>query len=263
MLFSILRQKEIIEVQTLDLSTLDLDNFEEAIKPEYFECKIKNLRFYNEEWFKLRNSTLENISKINLIELALFSIKSAPNIVRILSHLQNNMTVSFGLDSTDNFNFKFSDTIVYIKDNKDQIKIYWKDIYFHYLSFKKFDKVYIDKNNIYLQMPSNMRISHFTKENVAVNFESEEVSSTYFDINDIEILPKNRLSEVHLDFYNFQQLWLSDWIKIYFPILPSTCKFYIKILSIYDMINFEKVSMYVPPHWELKMTDIYNYFYYN
>ena len=249
------------EIELLNFHEVDPSLFWIAMNPSIFNFKVQRIGYRNPNWPLISNKALSNIDKINPKELIFSGFTFNPNWFRVLSNLPNNITAYFGCDSSNTFNLKFVNADVFIKSNKESLKLQCKEIWLDWRNLDNNEIFFLENEIICICYFKGIKIDNFKNEINEQDSLSHAFNVERTEISNYLTIQMNRGSEIMLSLDELLQLFENKGNKLIFSSLSLHIKLVIKLETLNEVIEFSKVSMHIPKHWELEIVEIdYNRF---
>ena len=176
-------------------------------------------------------------------------LNSIANFTRIFSTLPKDISINV-IDYL-NYGLKFKRSTLLLKDNETQLKLYWERIEFIYQQI-------IDKNYIEF-FEDSICITKFDwiiGENLSNKVKTNNIiyksqDTKIFGEGSFLLIPLNNLACVKFNWEQIIKLLENDSNKRYFKSISSNTEVIITLNNEDDVVNFDKISEFIPDHVEI------------
>ena len=165
-------------------------------------------------------------------------------------NLRKDINVSFGhVYETDPLIFE--KTVVLFKTKDDIIKVYWDKIGFIFEKDLSQENILFLENYIWISNLERIAIDNFKKENLATMTPLEGLSLSDLDNESCILIPRNNLSCIKLNWENISNIFENEINTTNCKSLSSKIKIVIKLFSMNDLAELNKIKEFFPEHSEL------------
>ena len=148
----------------------------------------------------------------------------------------------------------FEKTVVIFKTKDDIVKAYWDKISFTFVKDLNQENILFLENYVWIFNIERIAIENFKKENLTTNTSLEGLSKVDLKIEDCILIPKNNLSCIKFDLRNISYIFENEINVANFKSLPLTTKIIIKLSSMDDLAELNKLKEYFPEHSEFEIS---------
>ena len=223
-----------------------------------------NFSFHLQTW---RNKVVvrkkeENINWFNLISISwkkpdLSSLSSISSLFTIFLNLREDINVSLG-DVNESDPLIFEKTLVIFKTKDDMVKAYWDKISFTFKTRLNQENILFLENYVWISNLETIKVEKFKKENFTTKISLEGLSLGDLKNESCILIPKNNLSCIKWNFKNISNIIFENEVNVInFKSLPLKTKIIVKLFSMKDLAELNKLKEYFPEHSELTISYTY------
>ena len=182
-------------------------------------------------------------------------LSTISSLFRIFLHLREDINVSFGSVSL-NDPLKFEKTLVIFKIKDDVIKAHWDKIGGTFGEDLSQESILFLENYVWI---SNIKvivivIENLKKENLITKTPLEGLSLSDLKFENCILIPRNNLSCIRLNLRDISSIFENEINITNFKFLSLNTKIVIKLGSMKDLAELNKLKEYFPVHSELEIS---------
>ena len=166
--------------------------------------------------------------------------------------LREDINVSFG-DVDESDPLKFEKTLVLVKTKDDMVKAYWDKIGFTFEENLSQENLLFLENYVWISNFERIKVENFKKENLTAKTPLEDLSFGYLKVEDCILIPRNNLSCIKLNLRDISNIVENEINEIIFKSLSLKTKIIVKLFSMDDLDELNKLKKYFPEHSELEI----------
>ena len=170
-------------------------------------------------------------------------------------HLREDINVSFGkVDEYDSL--ELEKTLVIFKIKDDIIKTYWDKIGFRFVNDLNQENILFLENYVWISNIREINIENLKRENLTTETPLEGLSLSDLNNESCILIPRNNLSCIELKLRRVSNIFENEINVTNFKSLSSKTKIIIKLYSMKDLAELNKLKEYFPEHSELKISNL-------
>ena len=197
----------------------------------------------------------ENIILLNLISITekkadLPYLNSISSLSWIFLYLRKDINISFG-SIYESDPLKFEKTVVLFKSKDDMVKAYWDEISFTFKYKLWQENILFLDNYVWISNLKTIKVENFKKENLATTTPIEGLLLDDLKNESCILIPKNNLSCIKLKLGDISYIFKNEMNVTNFKSFSLKIKIVIRLTSMKDLAELNKLKEYFPEHSEL------------
>ena len=169
-------------------------------------------------------------------------------------HLREDINVSFGrVNEWDPL--QLEKTLVLFKTKDDIIKAYWDKIGFRFVNDLNQENILFLENYVWISNIREINIENLKRENLTTETLLEGLSLSDLNNESCILIPRNNLSFIMLNLRNISNIFENEIYVTNFKSLSLKTKIVIRLTSMKDLAELNKLKEYFPEHSELKISN--------
>ena len=175
---------------------------------------------------------------------------SISSLSKIFLHIREDINVSFGY-VYESAPINFEKTLVLFKTNDDMIKVYWDNIGFYFDKNLNQENILFLENYVWISNLETINVENFKKENLSTKTPLEDLSLGDLKNESCILIPRNNLSCIKLNLKHVSNIFKNKINVTNFKSLSLKTKIIIRLSSMNDLTELNKLKEYFPEHSEL------------
>ena len=145
-------------------------------------------------------------------------------------------------------------TLVIFKSKDDIIKTYWDKIEFRFVKDLNQENILFLENYVWISNINEINIENLKRENLTIETPLEGLSLSDLNNESCILIPRNNLSFIMLNLRNISSIFENEINVTNFKSLSLKTKIVIRLTSMEDLAELNKLKEYFPEHSELKIS---------